>query len=589
MYAESSNVSTLTKIVKPHMCIIYGQAHGLTPGCRLSELFAIECGQAEKIDIGVFRLRDAVILHMWPDLSIIEFLIMTRPKESNKRNFSNFDNFIFQIDTATGEKETKASVLSRSIALARCLRKLGYRVGDVISLSGPNNINTNIPHYAALLNGMPYAGVDPTFKYDEIKKILSVIKPKISFCMQAAYDDHIQAIEKLNLDVKVLTLDEGENSMAKFIETYHDGNDNVEDFEPTVFDAEKTFAWLASTSGTTGVYKMAAITHRTILDVIRNTYSIYFTDAEYNTNRLMLSPVQWITGLFNAVVIPASGATILQTSNPTTEHIIDMINEYKPRVAITSYSTLSYILKSEKKCDLTCFKAIALVGSKVSIALLAELKSRMQEGAYLAEGYGQTETLGPILRPNPNLFGSCGTPTPWTQLKLVNPETGREITEPNTPGELWCKGPRFTEYYNNPEETAKAITKDGWYKTGDILYRDQEDNYFFVERFKMLIKYKNYHVYPLELEELIRTHFDVDVAVTSVEDVNDGEHPVAVVVRRPGSTVTAQEIKDLIANKLSNSKLLRGGVVFVDELPLTSTGKIAQMRLRQIVLNVNRE
>ncbi|KOB70109.1 Luciferase, partial [Operophtera brumata] len=146
------------------------------------------------------------------------------------------------------------------------------------------------------------------------------------------------------------------------------------------------------------------------------------------------------------------------------------------------------------------------------------------------------------------------------------------------------------EYYNNPEETAKAFTADGWYKTGDLLYHDENYNYFFVERLKMLIKYRSYHIVPPELEEVIRSHSGVhEVSVTSIPHDVDGEHAVACVVRRLGSAVSAQDIKDLVAEKLSETKQLRGGVVFMDALPMTSAGKVARAKLREIVKTAFRE
>ncbi|XP_052752000.1 luciferin 4-monooxygenase-like isoform X2 [Galleria mellonella] len=471
---------------------------------------------------------------------------------------------VCQIDAATGESETSASVLSRSIAVARCFRRLGYQVGDVMSLSGPNNINLHIPYYAALMNGLPIAGVDPTFKYDELEQALRVTRPRISFCMKTAYDDYIRAIQKLNLDTRVVTLDDGEHSMADFVEKYDSKDINDADFEPAAFDPEKTFAWLVSTSGTTGIFKTAAITHKSIMDINRIYFNRNIVNMRRNKKILMLSPVQWITGFSNTIDIPATESIKLQTSSPSVDHLIDVINEYKPTWVLTNYSFIRYILKHEKKCDLTCFDAIILTGGKIQKDLIIDLKSRMRKDVLCLEVYGQTESVGSVLRPNINgPLGSCGKASTISLVK---------------------------EYYNNPEETAKAFTEDGWYKTGDLLYRDQDGNYYYVERIKMLIKYRNYQVIPVELEELIRTHPSVlDVGVTSVPNELDGEHPVAVVVRKPGTSVSAQEIKDLVASKVSDNKLLRGGVVFVDELPLTATGKVARINLRQIAFNANRE
>ncbi|XP_026317864.1 luciferin 4-monooxygenase-like, partial [Hyposmocoma kahamanoa] len=174
--------------------------------------------------------------------------------------------------------------------------------------------------------------------------------------------------------------------------------------------------------------------------------------------------------------------------------------------------------------------------------------SRVREDTIVTESYGQTETVAVCISTKPDTpIGSCGSPVPGCLIKLVHPDTDEEIQEPYQSGELLYKGHLFTEYYNDPEKTAKAFTPDGWFRTGDMLYRDEKDNYYFVERLKMLIKWRVYHVVPGEIEEVIVRHPGVlEVCVTSLEHAMDGEWPVACVVRRPGSTVTAQEIETLV-------------------------------------------
>ncbi|CAB3220104.1 unnamed protein product [Arctia plantaginis] len=390
--------------------------------------------------------------------------------------------------------------------------------------------------------------------------------------------------------------------MKRFIEEYDDGDD-VTTFEPLDFDLDRIYGWLVSTGGTTGMIKLAALKHRTFFKKMRELKTMFRFfprgDEEENQNRehmpvLHLPPVQWITSFFGALSSPAMRLTKVMTSAPTTtEHVIDIINKYRPVMAMMGPSMAAGIIKSEKECDLTCFATLTLLGAKVHKDIYLQLKKRLRPEVPLHDAYGQTENLGPILTPNPTgPVGNCGNcPFDWQKnIKLVDPETGTEIKKPYVKGEMWTKLTGFSEYYNNPEETANALTEDGWYKTGDILYRDEEGNYYFVERIKMLIKYRNYHVVPPEVEAVILEHPGVHyVSVTSIPHEEDGEHPVACVVKKDGSNVTAQEIKDLVASKLSDSQQLRGGVVFIDEIPLTSVGKIAYNKLKQIALTAQRE
>ncbi|KAJ8711130.1 hypothetical protein PYW07_008372 [Mythimna separata] len=500
------------------------------------------------------------------------------------------------IDAATGESETNASVLARSIQLAKCFRKLGAKPGDVLALGGRNHLDLQIPYHAAIMNGMPIAGVDPLFKHTEIKKMFEICSPRVAFCQKELLDTYHAVKEELGLNTEIICFDEGKNSLASFIDKYDDKEDK-EEFLPVIVDRKKHYAWLVCTGGTTGVVKLAAFTHASFLKKLEMLKVIMSSvkqqePSEEQKLALNTSPVQWLSSVITTLVAPLLRETKLQTSKSLTiEHMVEMINKYKPVNAFLSPPIATALIKSEKKCDFTCFERIMLSGGKIHKDILLELRKRVRPGTPVVELYAQTENLGPVFMGTPEgPLGTCGKPIPAFPVKIVDPETGKEITEPNVPGEVWTKGASFSEYYNNPEETAASFTEDGWFKTGDILYRDEEGYFFFVERLKMLIKYRMYHVIAPEIEAVIREHPGVlDVSVTSVPHDEDGEHPVACVMRSPGSKVTAEEIKEMVANKLSDSQRLRGGVIFMDKLPMTSTGKIARGELRKLVLTLHRE
>ncbi|KAJ8711134.1 hypothetical protein PYW07_008376 [Mythimna separata] len=493
-----------------------------------------------------------------------------------------------QIDASTGKSERNGSVLARSIRLARCLRKFGAKPGDVLALHGKNHLDLHIPYYAALLNGMPIVGVDPMFKFEEIKKLFKLTTPKIAFCQCEHFTD---AVEELGLNTRIVTFTDGRYSMQNFIREFDE--EDRKEFRPAEFDTDKIYLWLVSTGGTTGVLKIAAFKHKPWIDRIQQQRKMFqIDDTARNLPALHLSPVQWIAGFYNAIAMPLFNLCKVQTSlPPTADHVIDIIKEYRPVNALLGPSMLDSILKHEKECDFSSFDLVMVAGGKVHKDLICELRKRVRADAVAAEMYGQTETLGQVFSLQADgPLGSCGKSTEIHQVMLMDPDTETEITKPNTPGELWVKGPMFTEYYNDPQQTKAVFTEDGWFKTGDLLYKDKDGNFYFVERLGMLIKYRNYHIAPLELVEVIRQHPGVqDVSVTSVRNVFDGEHPVACVVRRPGSKVTAHEIKELVADKLSYSKRLRGGVIFMERLPRTSTGKVARAKLKHIAAVAYRE
>ncbi|XP_026745534.1 probable 4-coumarate--CoA ligase 2, partial [Trichoplusia ni] len=149
---------------------------------------------------------------------------------------------ICQIDAATGKSETNASVLSRAVRLARCLRRLGAQPGDLLALHGRNHLDLLIPFYAALFNGLTVCGVDPAYRLDEIKQLFIKIKPKIVFCQSEIF---LEAVRELSLDTKVVTFYDGQHSMENFIREYHQDNNShsVDEFTPAVFDTDKIYAF----------------------------------------------------------------------------------------------------------------------------------------------------------------------------------------------------------------------------------------------------------------------------------------------------------------------------------------------------------
>nr|XP_026488572.1 luciferin 4-monooxygenase-like [Vanessa tameamea] len=502
------------------------------------------------------------------------------------------DNVICQIDAATGEEESYASVLSRSIKMARALRAFGLKPGDVLALGGRNHVNLHIPFYAALFNGLPIVGIDPFFKYDEVRTLFKLTEPKIAFCQSESYNTYSEVAKNLGLSTKIVSFDEGEHcSFTEFIDNF-DNNEPEEKFKIADFDVDKIYAFLVSTSGTTGKVKIVAFNHKPFLLKIVWLLRQYNYDKHPKKIVLNLSPVNWISNYFMSVGNVIIGDTKLQTSIPDSyEHIIDIINKYRPVQGLFSPPFVTYLVSQKDKVDLTCFKNIGIAGSKIYPGIMVQFKELLAKDAICLEAYGQTEMMGSVLAPNPTGPNeSCGRPLPIYAIKLIDPKTGLEVKEPYITAELWAKGPRFTEYYNDPEETAKAFTEDGYFKTGDLLYKDENDNYFYVDRLKALIKYRNSHVIPMELEELISTHPGVKhVCVIGISDPLDGERPVACVVQENGNKVSAQEIKDLVANKLSKNKQLRGGVVFLESLPFTSSQKVARNKLQQMVKSMTRE
>jgi long-chain acyl-CoA synthetase len=205
--------------------------------------------------------------------------------------------------------------------------------------------------------------------------------------------------------------------------------------------------------------------------------------------------------------------------------------------------------------------------------------------------YGLTETTGAITQldakdhdpegPRARLLRSAGKPYPWVELRIVDPGT-EEDRPAGEVGELWTRSVQNMKgYWNRPEDTANAITADGWFKTGDAGFIDEEGYLFLTDRVKDMIVSGGENVYPIEVENALIEHPAVeDVAVIGVPDERWGETVKAIVVRKAGSDPNPEDLIAFARERLARYKCPTS-VDFIEALPRNPSGKILKRELRE--------
>jgi long-chain acyl-CoA synthetase len=175
--------------------------------------------------------------------------------------------------------------------------------------------------------------------------------------------------------------------------------------------------------------------------------------------------------------------------------------------------------------------------------------------------------------------GSVGVPYIDMEVRIVD-EDGNDVPLGER-GELWLRGATvMKEYWNKPEETALALTEDGWLKTGDVVYMDEEGYIFIVDRTKDMIIAGGYNIYPRDIDEVLMQHPAIaDAMAVGVPDEYRGETVKAFVQLKPGQTVTVEELDALCRQKLAPYKVPKLWE-FRSELPRTNTGKALRRILR---------
>lgn len=166
---------------------------------------------------------------------------------------------------------------------------------------------------------------------------------------------------------------------------------------------------------------------------------------------------------------------------------------------------------------------------------------------------------------------------PNCEAKLVT-EDGREAGLGES-GELFVRGPNVMKGYLNNSEANKITLVSGFLRTGDLARVDEKGNFYIVDRLKELIKYKGFQVAPAELEALLLTHPSIADAAVVRKYKEETEVPQAFVVLKPQCQATSSEIEAFVAGKVAPHKRLRGGVVFVSEIPKSASGKILRRKL----------
>jgi long-chain acyl-CoA synthetase len=234
--------------------------------------------------------------------------------------------------------------------------------------------------------------------------------------------------------------------------------------------------------------------------------------------------------------------------------------------------------------DLTSLRYCSSGGAPLPVAVQENFEKLV--GARLTEGWGMTETspTGTFTpRTGPARLGSCGIPIPGIEMKFIdvaNPE--REVALGER-GEICVRGPNVMKgYWKNPEATANAMTADGFFRTGDVGYMDEDGFVFIVDRTKDMLLSGGFNVYPRNIEEAIYQHPSVEeVSVIGIPDAYRGETPKAFVKLKSGSPIlTLDDLKAFLRDRLGKHEMI-GALELRDELPKTAVGKISKKDLRE--------
>lgn len=347
-------------------------------------------------------------------------------------------------------------------------------------------------------------------------------------------------------------------------------------------------AFLQYTGGTTGVSKGATLLHRNIVaNVLQNDAWLQPAMAvPPHVDQLMIVcalPLYHIFALTACylLAVRAGGCNLLIPNPRDMAGFVKELAKYQVN-SFPAVNTLYNGLMHHpdfKKLDFSKLKISNGGGMAVQRPVAEQWKAIT--GCSIAEGYGLSET-SPTLTcntaTNSEFNGTIGVPVPSTWISIRD-DDGNEVPL-GQPGEICAKGPQvMSGYWNRPEETAKVMTADGYFRTGDIGVMDEKGYTKIVDRKKDMILVSGFNVYPNEVEEVIASHPGVlECAVIGVPDSGSGEAVKAFVVKKDPN-VTAEDVIKFCREQLTGYKVPKQ-IEFRTDLPKTNVGKILRRQLR---------
>jgi len=491
--------------------------------------------------------------------------------------------------------------------LAKGLLKLGIKKGEHVAVWAYNVPEWILLQFALAKIGAVLVTVNTYYKAHELEYVLRQSDSTTLFLVKGFKDvDYVETIYKVVPELKESSPGELKSKklpllrrvifigkekypgMLNFSEVMELGK-GVSDEELKEREKEldcHDVVNMQYTSGTTGFPKGVMLTH---YNIINNAYWVgnYMRLTEKDKLCIPVPFFHCFGCVLSTLNCVTHGATMVPIEIFDAEKVLQAI--HKERCTAVNGVPTMFVRELNHpdfdKYDMSSLRTGIMAGAPCPV----ELMKRVIEDMHAREitiCYGLTEASPVITQtrrddPIEKRVETVGKPLPHVEVKIVDPETGKELP-PNTPGELIAKGYNIMKgYYKMPEATAKAI-RDGWLYTKDLAKMDEEGYIYILGRVDDMIIRGGENVYPREIEEFLYRHPKIkEVQVVGVPHKEYGEEVAAFIQLKEGEQATEEEIKEYCKKNIARYKVPKY-IFFTDEWPLTASGKIQKFKLREI-------
>ena len=483
-----------------------------------------------------------------------------------------------------GETITYREFGDRVAQFADGLRELGLSAGDRVGVYMPNGIPFCTAVWACCHAGVIASPLNPEYRRREIAYQLDHADAKAVF-VEGEPDDHVvEAVADLETEIVSATASDDYESLPEL---------GAADADLDVVDREDDDVLLQPyTSGTTGKPKGVLLTHHNFRVQIAQSVSSY-SAGPIEGDAIIVLPMYHITGMIQMMSYLCAGRTLhlLRPDQWDPDLVLRKLDEHDIP-AFTGVAAMFVDLldaHDPDEYDLSTLIKAGQGGDKLPKPTQEQFEEAFD--VPLTEGYGLTETTATshTIRWSSlgNRPGSVGQPVGHTRSKVVD-EDGNELG-PGEEGEILIAGSQVMKgYYENPEANEEVFTEDGYFHTGDIGMRD-EDNYYYIKgREKEMILTAGYNVYPREVENLLYEHPDIhEAAVFGLPDERRGETVAAAITPKEGAELTEDDVEEYVLGELAPYKHPRV-VEIRRDLPKTGSGKIRKTVLRDEIVSDSR-